>query len=114
MKEIEEYYLQIYQLFSKDYDKACDAIVIERNRMIGELSKIKSLRVYPSEANYVLVDLKETSSLDLASKLLEEKNILIKDLSTKNYFHNKNFIRLAIRDEVDNNCLIEAMKEYLK
>lgn len=109
-----EYYLQIYQLFSKDYDKACDAIVIERNRMIGELSKIKSLRVYPSEANYVLVDLKETNSLDLASKLLEEKNILIKDLSTKNYFHNKNFIRLAIRDEVDNNCLIEAMKEYLK
>ena len=109
-----EYYLQIYQLFAKDYEKACDAIVNERNRVIAELRKLKSIRVYDSEANYILVDLKETNSLDLAAKLLDEKNILIKDLSTKNYFYGKNFIRLAIRDESDNNALIEALNEYLK
>ena len=109
-----EYYLQIYQLFAKDYAKACDSIVDERNRVIGELRKLKSIRVYDSEANYILVDLKANSSLELAAKLLDEKNILIKDLSTKNYFHGKNFIRLAIRDEKDNNALIEALNEYLK
>ena len=109
-----EYYLQIYQLFAKDYAQACDAIVNERNRVIAELRKLKSIRVYDSEANYILVDLKETNSLDLAAKLLDEKNILIKDLSTKNYFYGKNFIRLAIRDENDNNALIEALNEYLK
>ena len=109
-----EYYLQIYQLFAKDYAKACDAIVDERNRVIGELRKLKSIRVYDSEANYILVDLKENSSLELAAKLLDEKNILIKDLSTKNYFHGKNFVRLAIRDEKDNNALIEALNSYLK
>ena len=109
-----EYYLQIYQLFAKDYEKACDAIVNERNRVIAELRKLKSIRVYDSEANYILVDLKENSSIELAAKLLDEKHILIKDLSTKNYFHKKNFIRLAIRDENDNNALIEALDEYLK
>ena len=109
-----EYYLQIYQLFAKDYEKACDAIVNERNRVIAELRKLKSIRVYDSEANYILVDLKENKSIELAAKLLDEKHILIKDLSTKNYFHKKNFIRLAIRDENDNNALIEALNEYLK
>ena len=109
-----EYYLQIYQLFAKDYEKACDAIVNERNRVIAELRKLKSIRVYDSEANYILVDLKENNSIELAAKLLDEKHILIKDLSTKNYFHKKNFIRLAIRDENDNNALIEALNEYLK
>ena len=109
-----EYYLQIYQLFAKDYEKACDAIVNERNRVITELRKLKSIRVYDSEANYILVDLKENNSIDLAAKLLDEKHILIKDLSTKNYFHKKNFIRLAIRDENDNNLLIKAMKEFIK
>lgn len=109
-----EYYLQIYQLFAKDYAKACDSIVDERNRVIAELRKLKSIRVFDSEANYILIDLKENNSLELAAKLLDEKNILIKDLSTKNYFHGKNYVRLAIRNEKDNNALIEAMKEYLK
>lgn len=109
-----EYYLQIYQLFAKDYEKACDAIANERNRVIAELRKLKSIRVYDSEANYILVDLKENNSIELAAKLLDEKHILIKDLSTKNYFHKKNFIRLAIRNENDNNLLIEAMKEFVK
>ena len=109
-----EYYLQIYQLYAKDYNKACDAIVVERNRMIKELSSIKSIKIYPSEANYILVDLGDTNSLELAAKLLDNKNILIKDLSTKKFFHNKNFIRLAIRDEHDNNILINSLKEYLK
>ena len=109
-----EYYLQIYQLFAKEYDQACDAIVDERNRVISELRKLKSIRVYDSEANYILVDLKENNSIELASKLLDEDHILIKDLSTKNYFHGKNFIRLAIRNENDNNALINALFKNLK
>ena len=109
-----EYYLQIYQLFAKDYDKACDCIVNERNRVIEALNKFKSIKVYPSEANYILIDLKDNNSLELAAKLLDNDSILIKDLSTKNYFHHKNFIRIAIRDEKDNNALIEALDKYLK
>ena len=108
-----EYYLQIYQLFAKDYRKACDLIVDERNYLIEQLSKIKSIKVYPSEANYIMIDLKKTDSFDLAVKLLTEKRLIIKNLSTKNKFIRKNFIRVAVRNREDNNILINCLKENL-
>lgn len=108
-----EYYLQIYNLYASSYEKACDSIAYERNRFIKELSTIKSIYVYPSQANYIMIDLKETNSYKFCVEMLEKYNIFIKDLSTKNYFAGKNFIRVAIRDNVDNNKFICAIKEVL-
>ena len=108
-----EYYLQIYQLFAKDYSEACDRIVEERDFLISELKKFKGVKVYSSSANYVMVDIGKHSATDLAIKLLEEHRLIIKDLSTKNKFENKNFIRLAVRDRHDNEVLIKCLKEYL-
>ena len=108
-----EYYLQIYQLYAKEYDKACDQIAIEREHMIEELSKFKDIKVYPSEANYVMVDLKKRNSLELTVRLLDKYNLIIKDLSSKYKFENKNFVRLAVRDRKDNNFLIEVLKKEL-
>ena len=108
-----EYYLQIYNLYAKDYSSACDKIADERTRMIKELKKIKSIKVYPSEANYIMADLGKTSSYDLCVKLLDKYNILMKDLSSKNYFEGKNFVRIAVRDTHDNNVLIDALKKEL-
>ena len=108
-----EYYLQIYQLYAKDYANACDQIVIERERLIEELSKFKDIKVYPSEANYVMVDLKNRNSRELAVSLLDKYNLIIKDLSTKSKFKGKNFIRLAVRDRKDNDFLLEVLKKEL-
>ena len=108
-----EYYLQIYQLYAKEYDKACDQIAIEREHMIEELSKFKDIKVYPSEANYVMVDLKKRNSLELTVRLLDKYNLIIKDLSSKYKFENKNFVRLAVRDRKDNDFLIEVLKKEL-
>lgn len=108
-----EYYLQIYNLYAKDYSSACDKIADERTRMIKELKKIKSIKVYPSEANYIMADLGKTSSYDLCVKLLDKYDILMKDLSSKNYFEGKNFVRIAVRDTHDNNVLIDALKKEL-
>ena len=109
-----EYYLQIYQLYAKDYMSACDKIAIEREHLISELKKFKSVKVYDSDANYVMVDLGATKSLDLAVSLLTDHKLIIKDLSSKKEFHNKNFIRLAVRDHKDNAFLIECLKQYIK
>ena len=43
-----EYYLQIYEKYSKTYALACDSIAEERARFINELSKIKGIHVFPS------------------------------------------------------------------
>lgn len=108
-----EYYLQIYQLYAKDYAAACDKIVIERDYLISEISKFKGVKVYPSSANYIMVDLGKYNSTELTIKLLEKHRLIIKDLSVKNKFDGKNFIRLAVRDRKDNEFLIKCLKEYL-
>lgn len=109
-----EYYLQIYQLYAKDYASACDKIVEQRNHLISELRKFACLKVYDSEANYVLVELKKHNSTDLAVALLDKYKIVIKDLSSKNKFQGKNYIRLAVRDQKDNDYLLSVLKEELK
>lgn len=108
-----EYFLQIINLYKKEYVEACDKISIERKRFLEELKQIPELEVYDSQANYVLCDLGKTNSTDVASQLLEE-NIFIKDLRTKEAFNNMNYIRLAIRTEKENRILSKKLKEILE
>lgn len=109
-----EFYLQIYEKYAKDY-KAAMAKFKKTRRIFAEaLSGVPGLRVIPSQANYLLCELTDgTCATTLAENLLEE-NILIKDLSTKKGFAGKNYIRLAIRDEQDNEKLVQALNKYLR
>ena len=108
-----EYFLQIANLYKKEYVEACDKIAEERERFIKDLRDIKDIVVYNSEANYVLCDLGKKNSTEVASKLLEE-NIFIKDLRTKSAFKDMNYIRLAIRTEEENKILAKRLKEILE
>lgn len=106
-----EYFLQIITLYEKDYKAACNSIAAERKRFIEQLKTINYLKVYPSQANYVLCELTNgLKSKDLAVELLDKHNILIKDLGDKSTFEGKEFIRLAIRDTKDNDYLIKALR----
>ncbi len=110
-----EYYLQIYEKYSKTYAAACDSIAEERARFLKELSKIKNLHVFPSQANFVLCRLDgDKRSNKLAVALLEKCNIFIKDLTGKKCFDKPNYIRLAIRNKEDNDLLVAALKEFIK
>ncbi|PWM75815.1 MAG: aminotransferase [Bacillota bacterium] len=107
-----EYFLQIFNLYAKYYVRACDKIAKERRRFTAELSKL-NVYVYPSQANFIMVDLKQVNSYEFCVRMMEKHNILIKDLSSKNYFEGKNFIRVAIRDEKDNDIFLAAIKDSL-
>ncbi len=110
-----EFFLQIFDKYKKFYGSACDKIAEERGRFSSELSKIPEVKVYESQANYLLCKLsgeaEKIGSLGLAEKLLDGYNILIKDLSSKKGFENGQFIRLAVRNCQDNDRLIFALKE---
>jgi len=108
-----EYYLQTYNLYAKDYESACIKIADERSRMIEEINKLNGVKAFDSQANYIMVDLQGRSSYDFCVRMLDVYNILIKDLSTKNYFNGKNFIRIAVKDRNENNLLLNALKELL-
>ncbi len=104
-----EFFMQIIGKYDKAYQYAMEDFRKERNRYIAELKKIKWLRVLPSEANYVLCEISgELEPHTLAEKLLNEENILIKDCSKK---CSGKYIRLAVRDTIDNNRLIETLNK---
>ena len=108
-----EFYMQIAEKYKQDYTEALIKIRAERKRIQDELAKIKGVRVIPSQANYVMVELeKGISPKDLLKRLLIKHNLLIKELTTKT--NGRNYLRLAIRNEEDNDVLVAAMKEELK
>ena len=103
-----EFFLQILGKYERSYAQAMDDFRIERERFVAELQTIDYLRVIPSEANYLLCEvLSPHTPRELAINLLKQHNILIKDCTSKCYAP---YIRLAVRDTKDNNCLIKALK----
>jgi len=107
-----ENFLQIFDKYKKFYSISCDKIAEERNKFTNLLSDLTWLKVYPSQANYVLCKITDkTTSEKLAIKLLDEYNIFIKDLSSEKGFENGQYIRLPVRNTNDNNKLIKALKE---
>ena len=105
-----EFYMQIYEKYQAAYKTALQAFYESRRNFVEKLSKIPFLRVVPSQANYVLCEVKAPfTSKELTVKLLED-NILIKDLSDKKGFDGKQYVRIAVRDDKDNQTLIFALQ----
>ena len=106
-----EFYMQIFGKYQKDYDRACQKFIAERERFMARLTDIPFLRVIPSQANYFLCQITEKyTSEELTRRLLMDFNILIKDCDNKDGLENKNYVRIAVRDQKDNDTLVEALK----
>lgn len=104
-----EFYMQIEEKYKKDYEKALIRFREERRRFCEKLNAISGVRVIPSQANYVMLELTSgIASKDILKKLMFKHGILVKDLSAKT--SGKNYLRVAIRSSEDNDKLIEAIK----
>ncbi len=108
-----EFYLQIAEKYGKDYAEALKRIRAERRRFEAELDKLPGVRVIPSQANFIMVELEEgISPKALLKTLLIRYDILIKELTTKT--NGRNYLRLAVRNSEDNDRLLAAMKKELR
>ena len=106
-----EFYMQIFNKYASFYQEACDKFVEERSRFAARLAKIQYLRVIPSQANYFLCEVVgRYSANELTELLLNRYNILIKDCNNKTGLKGKNYIRIAIRTNEDNDKLIKALQ----
>lgn len=107
-----EFYMQIFGKYTADYDKACRRFIAERRRFRALLEEISFLRVIPSQANYFCCEVTaKYTSAELALKLLDGYDIMIKDCNSKTGLAGKNYIRLSVRDSRDNDVLIHALRE---
>lgn len=105
-----EFYMQIYEKYKAAYTTALQAFYATRTDFINKLKEISFLRVIPSQANYVLCEVKTPYTSRRLTSMLLEDNILIKDLSEKTGFEGRQYVRIAVRKEEDNQALITALK----
>ena len=109
INSIAEFYMQIEEKYKKDYARSLELIRAERARFRRELEKLPNLRVIPSQANYLMVELLGgLSARAITRELLVNRCILVKDLSPK--LGGQQYLRLAVRDTRDNDRLLEALR----
>ena len=107
-----EFYMQIFGKYESDYFAACRKFIAERRRFEVLLREIPYMRVLPTQANYFCIELTDKySSAELTKLLLERYNIMVKDCDSKNGLKGRNFIRISVRSQQDNDQLIAALKE---
>jgi histidinol-phosphate/aromatic aminotransferase/cobyric acid decarboxylase-like protein len=108
-----EYFMQIYNKYEKDYQRACTKFVKERDDFEQQLHTIPFLHVMPSQANYFLCEvLPPYTANEVVIYMLKQYNILTRDCSKKTGLNpNKQYMRISVRSHEDNARLIQALKE---
>ena len=107
-----EFYLQIEEKYQQDYRNGMALFRAERARFAAVLARIPGLRVIPSQANYLMVELTnpKLTAKELLAILLSKYNLLVKELTAKT---GGQYLRFAVRDTADNDRLLAALRREL-
>ncbi len=108
-----EYFFRLYTRtdFAHSYEKVRVKYIMETMEFIEELKKIPAIRVYPSRANFVLIELNGVSSTDFVSMLLIRYGIYVRTCDDKVGLDG-DFIRLASRSKTENDYILQSLKEF--
>lgn len=114
INSLAEFYLQVAEKYKGDYARSLEKLRAERARFAAALARVPHLRVMPSQANYLFVELTGAmGASELTERLLCERGLFIKDLSAKVVRDGRQFVRIAVRDQTDDDALVAALHEYL-
>ena len=110
-----EFFMQIYNKYEKDYQRACAKFVEERECFKQQLRTIPFLRVMPTEANYFLCEvLPPYRASEIVIRMLKQHNILTRDCSGKTGLPaDRQYMRIAVRNHEDNSRLVEGLKTFI-
>lgn len=109
-----EFYLQIAEKYQADYRAALVELRDARSKMAAALAEVPGVRVFASQANYLMVELTGgASASELTRRLLVEDALLVKDLTPKVRLDGRQFLRLAVRTREQNAALVEALAAKL-
>ncbi len=109
-----EFYLQIEEKYQNDYRRALALFKEERRRFLSDLKGFgKYLRVLPTQANYVMLELLQgITAADFTRELFVGYGIFVKDLSSK-ITGGGQYLRVAVRNTEDNLKLTSAIADLL-
>lgn len=94
--------------------KTRELIRAERAYLTRELMRINSFKLYPADANFIFVNIRESgfTSAQLKTKMLEE-GILIRDCSSFRGLDDYH-IRVAVKTREENERLLEALAKVVE
>ena len=84
----------------------------ERARFMSRLRELPGVRIFPSQANFVLLELPPNTTAARITDWCREQGVLIRNCQD---FHGMNFrsLRLAVRGVKDNNQLVKLLRQAL-
>lgn len=108
-----EFFLQIFEKYKKEYKEGMSQFSKIRASFYNELAKLHHIRIIPSQSNYFLCELLDgRKATSITTRLLNEFDLFIKDLSTKKGF-NGEYIRIAIKLPEENDILLRALEKVI-
>ncbi len=101
--------INIFENFSI-IKKNCQNIISLREKLYSDLSELRNIKVLKSSTNFLIFKTLNKSS-DEIYKLLKDSNILIKNLNNNSSL--KNFLRVTVGTEEENNSFVSTLSKYL-
>ncbi len=96
--------------FFVQYNQARIRYIYEIQTFIGALAQISGLHIYPSKANYVLVELiNGLSAFDFVSELLIRNGIYTRNCEDKKGLVGE-FVRIGVRSAAENEQILQAIR----
>ncbi|MBQ8592218.1 MAG: aminotransferase class I/II-fold pyridoxal phosphate-dependent enzyme [Lachnospiraceae bacterium] len=112
VNSLAEFYLQIFEKYQSNYKEALEKFKVVRREYVRNLESVAGIRVIPSQANYIMIELTgKMTARELTRELLVQHQIFIKDLSPK---LGKEYIRIAVKRQEENNKLVAALKDIMR
>ncbi|HEX7628440.1 MAG TPA: threonine-phosphate decarboxylase CobD [Candidatus Methanoperedens sp.] len=98
---------------NQDYiNRSLGLLKKEREWLTSKLAAVRGFKPYPSDTNFILIDIREfgLSSAQLTERILRN-GIIIRDCAS---FNLENHIRVAVRKRSENRALIAAFMSVIK
>ncbi|MGV6831743.1 MAG: pyridoxal phosphate-dependent aminotransferase [bacterium] len=111
-----EYFFRLYarEDFLEKYDVVRRKYITESLFFISELNQIKNIKVYPSRANFVLIEiLNGMTATDITAKLIANYGVYVRNCDDKIGLEGQ-FIRVAARSQSENKIIIAAIQDVVK
>lgn len=104
----------IATLKDKEYLKKTQALIKkEKKYLLTELEKIRGLRIFPADANFIFIDIRQSgfTAPQLKEKMLRH-GILIRDCSSFKGL-DEYYIRVSVRTRQDNEKLLAGLEKVI-
>ena len=98
--------------YQRAYEGARRRYVRETRRLLGALGELPGVRVFPSAANFALLEL-DRPAPEVAASLLARHGVYVRDCGDKWGLDGDRYLRVAARSEPENRRIVAALSEVM-